>query len=235
MRSPRPGAGPLPGRAGHAGSGSVRDILTKSCIPIIMIMHIGKRFRNVKIHTGRENLMATDKKIDHTVFHISLLLTGGIALWAVLFNESFTVVSNAIYTFLTQKFGWLYLMAMLFFVFFILLIALAVFSSKASSICAIALQRPLKSMLLAMMYSCENFVACKQEICMYSAEHRFTNLLMTDWESHKMWGCSTLITRGRPPHRVPVLESQACRASKGRTASSRELNYPPGIYRCQRD
>ena len=48
-------------------------------------------------------------------------------------------------------------------------------------------------------------------------------------------GCSTLITRGRPPHRVPVLESQACRASKGRTASSRELNYPPGIYRCQRD
>ena len=43
---------------------------------------------------------------------------------------------------------------------------------------------------------------------MYSAEHRFTNLLMTDWESHKMWGCSTLVARGRSPHRVPVLKSR---------------------------
>ncbi len=43
---------------------------------------------------------------------------------------------------------------------------------------------------------------------MYSAEHRPTNLLMTDWESHKMWGCSTLIARGRFPHRVPVLKSR---------------------------
>ena len=41
---------------------------------------------------------------------------------------------------------------------------------------------------------------------MYSAEHRFTNLFMTDWKFHGMWRCSTLIARGRLPHRVPVLE-----------------------------
>ena len=63
--------------------------------------------------------MATEKMTKNTVFNISLLLTGGIALWAVGFNDSFTVVSNAIYTFLTKQFGWLYLVAMLFFVFFV--------------------------------------------------------------------------------------------------------------------
>ena len=51
--------------------------------------------------------MATEKMTKNTVFNISLLLTGGIALWAVIFNDSFTVVSNAIYTFLTKQFGWL--------------------------------------------------------------------------------------------------------------------------------
>lgn len=39
------------------------------------------------------------------------------------FNESFTVVSNTIYAFLTKQFGWLYLVAMLFFVLFVLLMA----------------------------------------------------------------------------------------------------------------
>ena len=43
---------------------------------------------------------------------------------------------------------------------------------------------------------------------MYSAEHRFTNLFMSDWKFHKMWGCSTLIARGRSPHKVPVLKSR---------------------------
>lgn len=66
---------------------------------------------------------------------------------------------------------------------------------------------------------------------MYNAEHRFTNLLMTDCLFHLQfakWRCSTLIARGRSPHRVPVLELRACHAGKGRTVSSRELNYPPG-------
>ena len=64
-----------------------------------------------------------ETNINNLVFRLSLLLTGGIALWAVAFNKSFTIVSDAIYNFLTKQFGWLYLAAMLFFVFFILLIA----------------------------------------------------------------------------------------------------------------
>ena len=64
-----------------------------------------------------------ETNINNLVFRLSLLLTGGIALWAVAFNKSFTIVSDAIYNFLTKQFGWLYLAAMLFFVVFILLIA----------------------------------------------------------------------------------------------------------------
>ena len=44
------------------------------------------------------------------MFYVSLLLTGGIAIWAVAFNGSFICVSNAIYSFLTTEFGWLYLL-----------------------------------------------------------------------------------------------------------------------------
>lgn len=57
------------------------------------------------------------------VFQISLLLTGGIAVWAVFFNGSFTKVSDTVYAFLTEEFGWLYLLAMLFFVLFVIFIA----------------------------------------------------------------------------------------------------------------
>ena len=64
-----------------------------------------------------------ETNVNNLVFRLSLLLTGGIALWAVAFNKSFTIVSDAIYNFLTKQFGWLYLAAMLFFVVFILLIA----------------------------------------------------------------------------------------------------------------
>jgi len=52
-----------------------------------------------------------------------MLLTGGIAIWAVALNDSFVYASNAIYAFLTEKFGWLYLLAMLVFVLFIIGIA----------------------------------------------------------------------------------------------------------------
>lgn len=63
------------------------------------------------------------KKEKNQVFYVSLLLTGGIAIWAVAFNGSFTCVSKAIYSFLTTEFGWLYLLAMLAFVIFIIGIA----------------------------------------------------------------------------------------------------------------
>lgn len=63
------------------------------------------------------------KKAKNIVFQISLLLTVAIAVWAVAFNHSFTVVSNGLYTFLTKDFGWLYLLAMLAFVVFAAVLA----------------------------------------------------------------------------------------------------------------
>ena len=45
------------------------------------------------------------------------------AIWAVAFNANFTVVSNSAYSFLTNNFGWLYLMAMTAFVIFSVAIA----------------------------------------------------------------------------------------------------------------
>ena len=57
------------------------------------------------------------------VFVISLILCVGVALWAVVFNESFSVVANAAFTFLTTDFGWLYMIAMAVFMVFVLVIA----------------------------------------------------------------------------------------------------------------
>lgn len=65
------------------------------------------------------------KKSTNLVFRISLILTGGIALWAVFLNDSFTKVSDAVYAFLTGNFGWLYLIAMLFFVIFVVALAIS--------------------------------------------------------------------------------------------------------------
>ena len=62
-----------------------------------------------------------DKK--STVFTVSLLLTLAVTVWAVAFNGNFTAVSNAIYSFITNDFGWLYLLAMLAFVLFSVAIA----------------------------------------------------------------------------------------------------------------
>ncbi|MDL2296275.1 BCCT family transporter [Lachnospiraceae bacterium OttesenSCG-928-E19] len=63
------------------------------------------------------------KKEKNVVFLVSLLITTAIAVWAVAFNDNFTVVSNGVYNFLTKKFGWLYLLVMLLFVFFAIAIA----------------------------------------------------------------------------------------------------------------
>ena len=57
------------------------------------------------------------------VFIISLVLCAVIAIWAVFLNESFGVVSNAIFGFFTADFGWLDLVAMLSFVVFAVVIA----------------------------------------------------------------------------------------------------------------
>ncbi|MEG0154003.1 MAG: BCCT family transporter [Lachnospiraceae bacterium] len=63
------------------------------------------------------------KKEKNLVYRISLILTMAIAIWAVLFNENFIKVSNGLYQFLTKDFGWLYLIAMLVFVVFVIVLA----------------------------------------------------------------------------------------------------------------
>ena len=59
------------------------------------------------------------KKAGNAVFYISLVIIAIMAVWSVVFNESFTVVSNAAFNFLTTDFGWLYLLAMIVFLVFI--------------------------------------------------------------------------------------------------------------------
>ena len=63
-----------------------------------------------------------DKKGKNTVFIASLIIVGIIAVWSVAFNDSFTVVANAAFSFLTTDFGWLYLVAMIVFLGFIIYI-----------------------------------------------------------------------------------------------------------------
>ena len=63
-----------------------------------------------------------DKKGKNTVFIASLIIVGIIAVWSVAFNDSFTVVANAAFSFLTTDFGWLYLIAMMIFLGFIVYI-----------------------------------------------------------------------------------------------------------------
>ena len=59
----------------------------------------------------------------NAVFIYSLILSCGTALWAVLENKSFSVFSNMLFNFLTVNFAWLYLLAMLIFVVFVIYIA----------------------------------------------------------------------------------------------------------------
>lgn len=63
------------------------------------------------------------KKEDNRVFYLSLLITIPMCLWAILSSESFSSVTNTLFNFLTDKFGWLYLLSMLGFVVFAFSIA----------------------------------------------------------------------------------------------------------------
>ena len=44
-----------------------------------------------------------EKKGKNTVFYVSLIIVGIIAVWSVAFNDSFTVVANAAFKVLTGK------------------------------------------------------------------------------------------------------------------------------------
>lgn len=63
------------------------------------------------------------KKKENMVFYISLIIVAVMAVWSVALNDSFTVVSNAAFTFLTTDFGWLYLLAMIVFLIFVVYVA----------------------------------------------------------------------------------------------------------------
>ena len=67
--------------------------------------------------------MGKENKNTNLVFYISLGMCAVIAIWAVGFHDSFTELSDGIFEFLTVNFGWLYMIAMLFFVFFVVIIA----------------------------------------------------------------------------------------------------------------
>ncbi|MDO4788647.1 MAG: BCCT family transporter [Johnsonella sp.] len=73
--------------------------------------------------------MKEKKNTLNTVFIVSLILTGIIALWSIALKDSFKVLSDFILAFLTVKFGWLYMIAMLFFVIFVLIIAMSKYGS----------------------------------------------------------------------------------------------------------
>ena len=64
------------------------------------------------------------KKESNIVFYVSLAICVVIAVWAVAFNQGFSVVSNAVLNFLTNNFAWLYLFANLSFVIFGLFLGL---------------------------------------------------------------------------------------------------------------
>ena len=61
------------------------------------------------------------------VYYCSLVIAVLIAIFAIFFSNTFKSLSNHIFIFLTNRFGWLYLLAMLFFVVFSLFVAVSKF------------------------------------------------------------------------------------------------------------
>lgn len=63
------------------------------------------------------------KQKSSTVFIISLILCIAMVVWAIALNDSFTVAANAMFSFFTVDFAWLYLAAMLAMVIFVIVLA----------------------------------------------------------------------------------------------------------------
>ncbi len=63
------------------------------------------------------------------VFAVSMAMITIVALWSVVFNKSFTKLSNIAFNFLTTDFGWLYLIAMMVFLVFVIYIAFSKYGS----------------------------------------------------------------------------------------------------------
>ena len=75
----------------------------------------------IYVREGNEHMKKSGEK--QTVFYLSLIITAAIAIWALVGKESFTKVSDFVFNFFTQEFGWLYLIAMFGFVAFVVVLA----------------------------------------------------------------------------------------------------------------
>ena len=64
-----------------------------------------------------------EKKKNNTVFYISLLISFAIVTWGILAQENFSKFADSLLNFLTNNFGWSYLLSMFFFVLFALALA----------------------------------------------------------------------------------------------------------------
>lgn len=65
------------------------------------------------------------KTKDNSVYYISLAVVVAITLWAILAPDGFGIIANGIFEYLTNSFGWFYLLAMFFFVIFMFGIAIS--------------------------------------------------------------------------------------------------------------
>ena len=69
------------------------------------------------------------KKRDNNVFYISLVIVLLISLWGIISPDTFGNIANNVFNFLTTKFGWFYLIAMFFFVVFMIVLAFSRYGS----------------------------------------------------------------------------------------------------------
>jgi len=89
-------------------------------------MYIGHnyKFNSLTSILKEEKLLNNNKaKKNNSVYIISLVITALIAVWSILFKDSFIVFSDSVFSFLTEKFGWSYLLSMTVFVGFCIFIA----------------------------------------------------------------------------------------------------------------
>lgn len=63
------------------------------------------------------------KKKDNSVYIISLAIVAIFSLWGIVAPKGFGKIASDVFTFLTERFGWFYLMAMFFFVAFVVVLA----------------------------------------------------------------------------------------------------------------
>ncbi len=99
---------------------------TRTCSAVYQNGHrLHSRKKNIYMMKGVYNEMKKNQR--NVVFWVSAVIAGGIALWGIVGNQSFSVVADWLMEGLKANFSWLYLGAMLFFVLFALVVAFSPF------------------------------------------------------------------------------------------------------------